>query len=362
MRLRLIGDVVFTTPLIGALRRAYPGARLTYLVEPAAAPIVRHNPHLDDVIVAPRRRGTRRIVDDLRLAGRLRKERFDLALDLHGGPRSAWLTWASGATERVGYDIAGRRWMYTRIVPRARELRPRHSVRNQWDLLGAIPGWPGGAEPDPERDRTEIALEPAADLIVADRLRRAGVTPDDELIVMHVSAGNPFRRWPEPFFVDTVAALAAANAKRRLVLSSGPSDRDAATRIAAAARVRLGADAHRIIDLGEFDLQELRALIGQSRLFVGGDTGPLHIAAATDTPVVGLYGPTLAARSAPWRPAAIPTLSLEREDLACRPCDQRACAPGDFRCLTQLLPVHAIAAAERALSLSPARGRNGSGA
>ena len=349
VRLRLIGDVVFTTPLIGALRRAYPRARLTYLVEPAAAPIVRRNPHLDEVIVAPRRGGVRRLIDDLHLARRLRRERFDLAIDLHGGPRSSWLTWASGARERIGYDISGRRWMYTRRVARARELRPRHSVRNQWDLLEAIPGWPGGA-PDPERDRIEIALDPGADARMADRLRRAGVEADDELVVMHVSAGNPFRRWPEPFFGDTAAALAGGGEKRRLVLSSGPSDREAAARIAAATRARLGAGAHRIIDLGEFDLQELRALIGRSRLFVGGDTGPLHMAAATGTPVVGLYGPTLAARSAPWRPAAIPTISLERDDLACRPCDQRVCAPGDFRCLTQLLPSRAIDAAERVLS------------
>jgi lipopolysaccharide heptosyltransferase II len=353
VRLRLIGDVVFTTPLIGALRRAYPRARLTYLVEPAAAPIVQRNPHLDEVIVAPRRPGARRLLDDVNLARRLRRERFDLALDLHGGPRSAWLTWASGARERVGYDIKGRRWMYTRVVSRARELRPRHSVRNQWDLLEGIPGWPGGV-PDQEQDRIEIALDPQADAHMAARLRRAGVSEDDELVVMHVSAGNPFRRWPEPFFVDTAAALAGGNAKRRLVLSSGPSDRDAASRISTATRARLGADAHRIIDLGEFDLDELRALIGRSRLFVGGDTGPLHIAAATETPVVGLYGPTLAARSAPWRPAAIPTLSLERDDLPCRPCDQRVCAPGDFRCLTQLMPARAIEAAERALSSSPA--------
>jgi ADP-heptose:LPS heptosyltransferase len=83
---------------------------------------------------------------------------------------------------------------------------------------------------------------------------------------------------------------------------------------------------------------------------VGGDTGPLHVASATDTPVVGIYGPTLSARSAPWRPAAIPTLSIERDDLPCRPCDQRTCAPGDFRCLTQLMPAAVIAAAERALA------------
>ena len=350
VRLRLIGDVVFTTPLIRALRRAYPAARITYVVEPDAAPVVAHNPHLDEVIIAPRTRGARRIADDVALARRLRRARFDLALDLHGGPRSAWLTWASGATERVGYDIKGRAWMYTRVVRRARDLRPRHSVVNQWDLLEAIPGWPGDAA-DQTRDRVEMALDPTADARMAARLAAAGVTPAEELVVLHVSAGNPFRRWPDVFFAETAAALAGGNARRRLAFSSGPSDREAAARIAADTRARLGNAAGRIIDLGEFDLQELRALIGRSRLFVGGDPGPLHIAAATATPIVGIYGPTLAARSAPWRPASIPTFSVETAvaDLPCRPCDQRTCVPGDFRCLTQLTPGKVIAAAEQAL-------------
>lgn len=351
VRLRLIGDVMFTTPLVRALKRAYPQARVTYLVEADAAPAVRHNPHLDEVLVAPRRRGLKRVADDLVLAARLRRRRFDLALDLHGGPRAAWLTWASGAQERIGYDIKGRGWMYTRVAHRAPDLRPRHSVLNQWDLLQAIDGWPGGPA-DPERDAVEMALEPAADARVAARLAAAGVAAGDELVVLHVSAGNPFRRWPEAFFAETAAALAARPA-RRVVLSSGPSDRGAAARIADTARAGIGPGGGRIVDLGEFDLQELRALIERSRLFVGGDTGPLHVAAATRTPVVGIYGPTLSARSAPWRPRGIATISVELADLACRPCDQRACAPGDFRCLTTLAPAAVIDAAERAMA-SPA--------
>src|SRR5204863_2728014 len=122
-----------------------------------------------------------------------------------------------------------------------------------------------GAAADPARDRTEIALDPAADARMAARLAAAGVTAAEELVILHVSAGNPFRRWPEAFFAETAAALAAGNPRRRLVLSSGPSDREAATRIAAQARTRLGTSSSRIIDLGEFDLQELRALIGRSR-------------------------------------------------------------------------------------------------
>ena len=97
IRLRLIGDVVFTTPLIGALKRTYPNAHLSYLVERDAAPVVAGNPHVDDLIVIGKSRGWRRVRDDARLAMRLRRERFDLVLDLHGGPRSALLTFATGA-------------------------------------------------------------------------------------------------------------------------------------------------------------------------------------------------------------------------------------------------------------------------
>ena len=99
----------------------------------------------------------------------------------------------------------------------------------------------------------------------------------------------------------------------------------------------------------ELDLVELRSLISLAALFIGGDTGPLHLAATTSVPIVGIYGPTLAARSAPWRD---PTYSVETADigtLSCRPCNQRHCEPGDFRCLTRLAPSIVVAAAERAL-------------
>ena len=352
IRLRLIGDVVFTTPLIGALKRTYPNAHLSYLVERDAAPVVAGNPHVDDLIVIGKSRGWRRVRDDARLAMRLRRERFDLVLDLHGGPRSALLTFATGAPRRIGYDIKGRRGLYTHRVHRPSGLHPRHSVVNQWDLLTAIDAWPEPL-PDPARDPVFMPANPAATRQTDARLATAGVTPADTLIVVHVSAGNPFRRWPEGAFVDLVTALAARTADRRIVLSSGPSDRAAAARIAQAARQQLGsAAAHRIVDCGELNLVELRAVIARSRLFVCGDTGPLHIAATTATPIVGLYGPTLAERSAPWRDPHLATASLFVEGLPCRPCDQRVCAPGDFRCLTSLPADAVIAAAEQTLERS----------
>jgi len=353
VRLRLIGDVVFTTPVIRALRRRYPDARITYLVESAAAPIVATNPHLSDLIVITHRRGWARIKDDLRLAREIRRARFDLVLDLHGGPRSAWLTWASGAPRRIGYDIDGRTWMYTQAVHRPRGLHPRHSVENQWDLLPAVdPALP--SSPTRDHDRVEMPVSDEARTAVLTRLRDRGVPVGSpaRLIVFHVSAGNPFRRWPESAFADVAAGLvrqSPGRADRWVLLTAGPSDAEAVQRVLAQARVQAPNAAHRLIDAGDVTLAELRALLDSAALYIGGDSGPLHVASTSDVPIVGLYGPTLAERSAPWRPDTIPVASVDVGALPCRPCDQRVCAPGDFRCLTTIPAEAVLAAAERLL-------------
>lgn len=351
VRLRLIGDVVFTTPAVRALRQQYPDAELTYLVESAAAPVVAHNPHLSEVIVIPHRRGWARVRDDLRLARQLRRRRFDLVIDFHGGPRSAWLCRATGAPRRIGYDIDGRTWMYTQLVHRPRGLHPRHSVENQWDLLPAVSSdFP--ASPNRARDRVEMVPAPGAAAAVTGRLRARGVPagqPGARLIVLHVSAGNPFRRWPEPAFADAAARLVRQSPDRWVLLTAGPSDHEAVTRVWSAARALAGDAADRIVDAEDVSLDELRALVDLAALYVGGDSGPLHIAATSDVPIVGLYGPTLAERSAPWRPAHVPTAAADAGTLPCRPCDQRVCAPGDFRCLTMISADAVVAAAEQLL-------------
>lgn len=346
VRLRLIGDVVFTTPAIRALRRHYSDARITYIVEEDAAAVVRHNPHLDQVIIARNPRAKGRLLADLALIRRLRRERYDLAIDFHGGPRSSLMTWLSGAPKRIGYEVLGRSWMYTTKVPRPRALRPRHSVVSQWDVLLPL----GIAPPDPERDATEMAEDPAAAAAVSQRLDGAGIRPDNPILVVHVSAGNPFRRWPAASFVELVCQLAANDAKRRIILTSGPSDADAAAQIAREARARLGpAQQTSIMECGEFSLAELRALAARAAVYIGGDSGPMHIAGTTAVPIVGLYGPTLPVRSQPFRSAALVHAAAEVQGLACRPCDQRVCEPGDFRCLTGISAADVAALVERVI-------------
>jgi ADP-heptose:LPS heptosyltransferase len=345
VRLRLIGDVVFTTPLLPALRRTHPDAHLIYLVEPLAAPVVRNNPHLDEVLIIPKRSGLRRWRDDLAWARRLRARAFDVAINLHGGPRAAWLTWATGAPMRIGYRTAGHSWIYTHVVEKTDDLLPRHSVLKQWDLLAPL-----GIDANPTRDAVEMPDDRVADIRIEGVLRDAGVGPRQPLVMMHVSAGNPFRRWPPHAFADTLVDLARRDPARRFLVTSGPSDAGAAQAIVDMARARLGPVAGAAIAHGQFEVAELRALAARAAVYIGGDSGPLHVAATTQTPIVALFGPTLAERSMPWRDPRWFAEAVDAGPLPCRPCHQRRCEPGDFRCLTRISPERVVAAVERALS------------
>jgi lipopolysaccharide heptosyltransferase II len=344
--LRQIGDVVFTTPAVSAIRAHFPDAHLAYLVEPAALPVVEHNPHVDEVVVTPRLTGLAGVREDLRLGKRLRLARYDVAVDFHGGPRASLLAWLSGAPMRIGYAVAARSWMYTHRVPRPRELRPRHSVQNQFDLLAPL-----GIAADPSAFPVAMTVSAAVHRDVRQRLNGAGIEPGMALIVVHVSSSSPFRRWPPGSFAAAIARLAGASPDRRVVITAGPSDADAVDRIVTDARSRLAPRAaERILRCGEFSLGELRALVDQAAVYIGGDSGPLHVAATSAVPIVALYGPTLPVRSRPWRAPELPAEAIDAGELPCRPCDQRVCGPGDFRCLTRIHPDAVVAAAERMLT------------
>jgi ADP-heptose:LPS heptosyltransferase len=236
--------------------------------------------------------------------------------------------------------------MYSHVVPRPADDAPRHSVLNQWDLLAPLDVGPA----DPARDPVEMVADSRAVSRVDERLRRARIDRAQPLVVIHVSAGNPFRRWPHESFEALVTTLARQDPTRRIVLTSGPSDAGAAKSIADSARAALGPLAPAVPDIGEFDLAELRALVDRAAVYIGGDSGPLHLAATTATPIVALLGPTLAERSMPWRDTRWFAEAVDAGPLECRPCRQRTCVPGDFRCLTRITADRVVAAAERAIS------------
>jgi ADP-heptose:LPS heptosyltransferase len=249
----------------------------------------------------------------------------------------------------VGYALPGRSWCYTTRVPWTRSLvPPRHSVLNQWDLIATL----GIDPPDRRRDPVVMPLDDDAVARVASRLAAAQVPPETRPIVMHVSAGNPFRRWPAGAFASVAAALAAEDRARRIIITSGPSEAAAAEAVATEARILAGEAAAGVVRCGEFDLSELRALVDRAALYIGGDSGPLHIAATSVTPIVALFGPTLPERSMPWRDPALGATAVDVGELPCRPCHQRHCVPGDFRCLTRITPDRVVAAARSRLQES----------
>ncbi len=313
LRLRRIGDVILTTPAVAALRKAFPRAALTYVVEKPYARLVEGNPSLDRVIVVDPKLG---LGETLRLVRDIRREHYDAVLDFHGGPRTSLWTFLSGARFKVGYSLRGRGWPYDVAVLRSRPEGPIHSVENHLNLVRAL-GVDVAEAPDLELPPARPEEKEHLDSIFKEnRLKGTRV------VVVHISAGNLFRDWGTENLASLARRLAGIRGVR-VILAGGPGDRDRETAV-------LGrGDVAALSVVGELNLVELRELIGRAALFVGPDSGPMHIAASTRTPIVALFGPNLPAFNAPWRRKA----KIVEKDLACRPCKQRECGTGDFRCL-----------------------------
>lgn len=327
IRLRRTGDIVLTTPAVAALRTACPGACLTYVAEEPYARLVRGHPDLDGALVLDRTSGRRGFFDLIR---EIRRGKYDAVLDFHGGPKASLLTLLSGARTRVGYAVKYRRFIYNRRVPRARAEGPIHSAANHLNLVKAL--------------GVDVLLAPplslpeatAAEKRNVDRLmKEAG---RGKKVVLHIGAGNRFRDWGVENIVRLIGLIDGLSGVR-VVLAGGPEDGKAEEEI----RGRAARPLPSLV--GKVNLIELRECIGRSDLFVGPDSGPMHIAASTPTPIVAVFGPTLPAHFAPWQARAV----IVESDLECRPCRQRTCVTGDYRCLSAVTPEQVFDACKRFL-------------
>ena len=340
VRLRQIGDVVFTTPAIRALRRAL-SRRAPHLSRRAGRRAGRRRqPASRRGDRRAARRGVAGLRDDLALGRRLRAARFDLAIDFHGGPRASLLTWLSGAPTRIGYDVAGRSWMYT--TPR------RAAARAAAAALGREPVGPAGAARHrAARSGARIPVEMPVDAGARRGGRRAAGARRRRAATIALDRRPRQRRQSVPALAGRrrsstlVAALAARDPRRRVIVTSGPSERDAAERVIAGARARLPpADARS---------RARRAATSRSPSCARSSIAPRCTSAATAArctsrrrarvPIVGAVRPDAAgAVGAVARPATASPKRSKCRTSPCRPCDQRVCAPGDFRCLTRIAP------------------------
>lgn len=311
LRLRLLGDIVFTIPAVALFKERFPGVRLHYAVEERFAEIAGLIPGVDGVVTVPGRRGMR---DLLAFRRRLRELGVSTVIDLHSGPAAALLTLASGAAVRAGFRTPNRNWAYNRLVERFDPARPAHSVHNQARLLEAV-GIVGAAPPP------YPPLAPSA-FVVSRRL--APLIDVRPKVVLHLGAGNRFRDWGEEHFADLARRLGSQGVAAVLVGGS-PAEQQRAARLSRLPGVH---------DLsGPLPVRELLALIASATAYVGADSGPLHLASLTATPLVALYGPNRTAVSGPWRRGKLAVVELE---MACRPCSQRRCKYGTIPCMRDI--------------------------
>jgi heptosyltransferase III len=323
IKLKQPGDVLVSTPVIAALKEAWPNCRLTYLVPRGTEDMVSGHPGLDDLLVTDRRSDT--WTQALRFVRDLRRRRFDLVLELSGGDRGAFYTLLTGAPERLGFahprqPFWQRRASFTRLLPRP-PVR-MHMVDQNLAAVRAL----GIEHVNP---RLAFYWDDGAEQQVQELLASLGLA-GRPFVVMHPGAGWRFKCWTPAGYARVIEAL-EADWGLPVILTGTRALHEQDLLAAIRAECRIGPR-----DLtGRLSLKELGALISQARFFFGMDSAPMHLAAAVNTPAVALFGPSGVFNWGPWGAGHL----VIKQDWDCLPCGQDGCEGSKIsRCLVELTP------------------------
>ena len=317
VKLGSIGDIVHTLPSLAAVRAALPDAEISWVVEERSAEILRGNPLIDNLIEADTRslRNPKNIERVFAEAGKqvseLRSFTFDVAIDLQGLIKSGLIARLSGAKVRFGFSRAGlreraARFFYTDQIDVPAGI---HIIRKNLALTG---GALGIEVPDSDlefpigTERTHV--EEAESIIDA-----AG---SKDIAILNPAGGWVTKLWPAENFGD-LADLLWQGYGLRSVIVTGPGEDELAKKVADSSRSAA-------LTLAQPSLKGFYELARRARLYVGGDTGPTHLAVAAKAPIVGLFGPTEWWRNGSPDPDDI---CIERTDIDCRiDCHRRTCS------------------------------------
>ncbi len=344
VRLSALGDVLHALPVLSALRDRFPDARIDWAVEDKAAALLEGRPDLTEALVFPRKalnvaaRGVPNPADLWRIARgyveTMRARTYDVALDLQGNLKSGAVTRMSGAALRFGLGgpeaREGNAWFtQRRAVP---PPEARHRVARGLAVASALVGEPLPYVPPgfPVDDATRAAVDALLD--------EQGLA-ERPFVVLHpgTSGFGAFKRWPPDRFGALARMLAADG--RGVLVTYGPGEDALADGVLGAARGTASA-------AQPPSLQALAEVIRRATLFVAADTGPLHLAALVETPLLGLFGPKDPSIYGPYgvradgTPGVLPVLT--QDDVACRPCTLRRCP--DPLCMRTMRPENVFAA------------------
>lgn len=258
IQLHHLGDVVLATPAIRATRRAFPNARIDFLTGPLGAQALDRNPHLDHILVKPARRD-------------LLRTRYDVVLDMHSIPTTAWSTFATRAPVRIGIRGRGpRNLAYTYLVER--EKNAVYMARQKMRLLEVL-----GCSPDV----SDVALEISVSKRDQNRAIEILSALPQPLVAVSPVAKHAFKQWGAERWAAVADALAEAGAS--ILITSGPGEDQQARDVAS--RMRHSA-------LWQYDRTSVRSLVAmyeQCALWIGNDGGPKHLAVAAGIPTLTVY-------------------------------------------------------------------------
>ncbi|MGH9774611.1 MAG: glycosyltransferase family 9 protein [Candidatus Acidiferrales bacterium] len=293
MKLGSLGDIVHTLPAASALRESFPRAQIDWLIDRTWLPLLEGNADINQAI--PLRRGS--LSDHWRCIRRLRAGRYECVLDFQSLYKSAMLAMASGAPRILGFERKYAREGVAALFY-SDEIAPRgeHKVEHNLSLAEAAGAQMGAI-------RFPICISEAAREWAAAELANRGLR---DFFVLNPGGGWKSKCWPPERFGELHRRIAQRTGWSGIV-SFGPGEENLANEVASAA-----GDCPPV--LLPMDLPQLIAVLARARIVVAADTGPLHLAAALGTPVVGLYGPTDPARNGPYASASIVLRNARAEE------------------------------------------------
>jgi lipopolysaccharide heptosyltransferase II len=316
-RLRFIGDVVLTTPLIRAVRETYPHAYLAFLGEKEAVSLLEHNPNLNEIIPFDSEKGP---FTQLSLFRSLRRKKFDLVVDLFSNPRSALLTYATAARVRIGLEGRPRSRVYTHRI--RDDGTPKTVIESYFQFVR-------GFNIKPSSFETRIYLTEDEKREARIYLHWLGIEVDRPIVGLHPGASWPAKVWPSERFAE-LADRIAAKLDAQVLVTQGPKDRE----ITAEVSRRCVANV-RVLDV--LPIRQLAAILSHVNVYVANDSGPMHVAVAVGTKTIGIFGP---GEEDIWFPydTAHGHLAV-RKNVWCHPCHLDFCdkvGDGYMKCMRLL--------------------------
>jgi heptosyltransferase I len=346
IRLSSIGDVLHCTPVAKTLRERFPHAKISWIVGEKSKDILLGNPYLDQILIWQREKweselhsgAWRKGYENFRvLEHHLRQEQFDVAIDMHGLLLSGLIGWRSGAATRIGFSNAreGSPLFYTDKVSPMKALP---ITRHYLQLLKSL---------DVRKFSTDMVMPIAEeDAAFAQYIWKDNqLSNSDVVVILNPATSWITKNWP-PEYYAVLANLLMKNHKAKIILLGAPSDMQLVNNI-------MNGISEPVINLaGRTNLKELAAVVQNSNLFIGGDTGPLHVAAAVGTPTISIFGPTDPRVYTPEGEGHIALTS----SAACKGCHNRRCK--NHICMTKILPIDVYRAAEKLLTQCSRKQRN----